>query len=218
MLHPIDRDKLVLEYKIIKAYCVVLSQFYKHHKTSLIDSRNRDFPEISWMYRNVTRYRSSINAINKNTIYERYAERIIPLFKSQIYGSYRWRSNMDLTVGMNVQFSNRNKRSKGQRRDPDIILVLRPTYENKVINNIGVGQIKNKFIFDAQEVSINHDKIRIFIIKYADIYDDTEISIGYLSMTIDKKGHTIRPTLKKSVRAGQLTIKNRIQKMLDQKK
>ncbi len=201
-----SREEKTNEYEIVKEYCKILCILWKKHKDEIAVRSSSRYPELHWMYKHIREYRASLRHIESSDFCSKFQPRIEEEFKKWLPGRY-WNHTIELSIGSKIYFVNNKQRYSGGHRRANIKLILRPTYITNVIDSIGVGVISRKYyILDAKVIKINNEKLRIFSIQYANIFDDTEISSGYLSMTFNKEFHKIQPTFSKSVRSGQSAI------------
>jgi len=209
----LDRRGKIQEYKIVKEYCKLMCNLWLENNKLITTRATSIFPELHWMFRHVQEYRASLKLVEKTGYYVKFQPQIEAEFKQLLPGRY-WNHKVQIDVGPKIFFRNDKKRYPGEHRKANITLVLRPSYIKNVIEGIGRGNIDNKFILNANRIKINNDNIEIFEIQYANIYDDTEISHGYLSMTNNKQFYKMKPTFGEAVKAGQSSIKSYVKETI----
>ncbi len=208
------REARTNEYEIIKEYSKILCVLWKKHKDEIAVRSSSSYPELHWMYKHIREYRASLRYIESSDFCSKFQPKIEEEFKKWLPGRY-WNHTVELSIGSKVYFINNKQRYGGGHRKANIKLILRPTYITNVINSIGVGVVSSKYyILDAKVIKINNEKLKIFSIQYVNIFDDTEISSGYLSMTSNKKFHKIQPTFSKAVKSGQSSIKRYVKETI----
>ena len=209
-----ERKKEIFEYKLMREYSRLLCKIriISGEKDILSHRPNYNNPEIPGIYRSILKYRASLKPMTYTDFYSKYTEEVKDLFLLTV-GRTGWRSNIEIHVGMQAQFKNNDMRIKGSRRNAKIEVTLKPSY-CKLRETLGVGRVGYKFIFDIEEINVNHNKLRIFKILAANIYDDSCLTTEYLSMTTEKTSHVISPNLSAALRRGQLTLRKRIKEII----
>jgi hypothetical protein len=208
------RERETIKFKLIKDYGKLIAKYWLTCKPQ-ITKGGVGFTELHWCYKSLKDHREALAGKSApQTFMERREEKTKSTFNSRI--SYWKRRDIKITCGPNVAFKNNQIRRKGQTRKPKCEIVLKPTYLKRVHNKIPQSTIRYRTILDANEISISHDKIRIFEILHVDLCDDMEIRTGFLCYIETISFYSIRDDLHRSIRTGQIAIKNHIKKMMSE--
>ena len=209
-----SKKEKINEYEIVKEYSKLLCALWQKNKGKITSRTQSKYPELHWIYKHIREYRSSLKNVESNDFYSKFQSRIEEEFKKGLPGRY-WNHTIKISIGNTIHFVNNKQRYSGEHKKANITLVLRPTYVKSVIGSLGTGVISSKYyIFDAKIIKINSEKLKIFSVQYANIFDDTKISSGYLSMTANKKFHRIQPTFRKAVKSGQSAIRRYVKETI----
>ncbi len=209
-----SKAERINEYEIVKEYSKLLCALWKKNKGKITSRTQSKYPELHWIYKHIREYRSSLKSVESSDFYSKFLPKIEEEFKKGLPGRY-WHHILKISIGNQVYFINNKQRYSGGHKKANITLVLRPTYMTNVIGALGIGVVSNKYyILDAKIIKINSEKLKIFSVLYANIFDDTTISSGYLSMTTDKRFHRIQPTFRMAVKSGQSAIKRYVKETI----
>lgn len=209
-----SRESKITEYEIVKEYSKILCNLWGKNKDTITTRTTSNYPELHWMYKHIREYRSTLKFVESSSFYAKFQSKATEEFRRGLPGRY-WHHVVDISIGNKVYFINNKQRYSGEHKKANIKLVLRPTYVTNVIDALGIGIISKKYyIFDAKEIKINNEKLKIFSVQYANIFDDTTISSGYLSMTTNRRFHKIQPTFSQAVKSGQSAIKRYVKETI----